>query len=85
MWVLPRDANKRVSGYCNGNLTFFHADFAKKEKNKNKTRTKALIVIQHDRLITRLQMKNGWDENWINRQKQKKDGCENHGKSLRHL
>ena len=40
MWVLPRDADKRVSGYCNGNLTFFHADFAKKEKIKTKQEQK---------------------------------------------
>ena len=40
MWVLPRDANKRVSGYCNGNLTFFRADFAKKEKIKTKQEQK---------------------------------------------
>ena len=78
MWVLPRDAKKRVSGYCQVDclsrrpyrweLNFFSCRFCQKRKNQNKTRTKALIVIQHDRLITRLQMKNTWVENWINRE-----------------
>ena len=86
MWVLPRDANKRVSGYCHGNLTFFHADFAKKEKIKTKQKQKHwLSSNRFDRLITRLQMKNTWVDNWINREKQKNDDCENHGKSLRHF